>query len=262
MGVDDVVTSPTFALVRSYPSSFGVDLVHVDVYRLDAVSDIVALGLPEMLEDGAVAVVEWGGRAVPALGPDHLGIRIDLTDIDGERRMTLVPEGARWQARWEELRHPGARRRRVSPVTLLLGIATATSQVGVALAGLDGPLASLHVRQGRRHAELLAPAIEALTRRPVSVRNRSAASPSTSGPGCSPGCGWGGDRQGHGRRPRRAYGRLLLARRCWPIRAAARAGRSRRWWTPSGVRCSGPFTARPSVGWCRRRMRWWERPRY
>jgi tRNA threonylcarbamoyladenosine biosynthesis protein TsaE len=103
IGVDDVVTSPTFALVRSYPSSFGVDLVHVDVYRLDEVSDIVALGLPEMLEDGAIAVVEWGSRAVPALGPDYLGIRIDLTDIDGERRMTLVPEGTRWQARWEEL---------------------------------------------------------------------------------------------------------------------------------------------------------------
>jgi tRNA threonylcarbamoyladenosine biosynthesis protein TsaB len=49
-------------------------------------------------------------------------------------------------------------------MTLLLGIATATSQVGVALSGADGPLASLHVRRGRRHAELLAPAIETITR--------------------------------------------------------------------------------------------------
>jgi tRNA threonylcarbamoyladenosine biosynthesis protein TsaB len=49
-------------------------------------------------------------------------------------------------------------------MTILLGIATATSQVGVALAGPDGPIASLHVRQGRRHAELLTPAIETLTR--------------------------------------------------------------------------------------------------
>jgi len=48
-------------------------------------------------------------------------------------------------------------------MTILLGIATATSQVGVALAGPDGPIASLHVRRGRRHAELLAPAIETLT---------------------------------------------------------------------------------------------------
>jgi tRNA threonylcarbamoyladenosine biosynthesis protein TsaB len=49
-------------------------------------------------------------------------------------------------------------------MTVLLGIATATSQVGVALSGADGPLASLHVRKGRRHAELLAPAIETITR--------------------------------------------------------------------------------------------------
>jgi tRNA threonylcarbamoyladenosine biosynthesis protein TsaB len=45
-------------------------------------------------------------------------------------------------------------------MTILLGIATATSQVSVALAGPDGPLASLQVRQGRRHAEQLVPAID------------------------------------------------------------------------------------------------------
>ena len=39
-------------------------------------------------------------------------------------------------------------------MTILLGIDTATSQVGVALGGPDGPIADLHVRQGRRHGEL------------------------------------------------------------------------------------------------------------
>jgi tRNA threonylcarbamoyladenosine biosynthesis protein TsaB len=48
-------------------------------------------------------------------------------------------------------------------MTVLLGIATATSQVGVALWGPEGPMASMHVRQERRHAELLAPTIERLT---------------------------------------------------------------------------------------------------
>jgi tRNA threonylcarbamoyladenosine biosynthesis protein TsaB len=46
----------------------------------------------------------------------------------------------------------------------MLAIATATSQVGVALGNGADPIASLHVRRGRRHAELLAPAIETLTR--------------------------------------------------------------------------------------------------
>jgi tRNA threonylcarbamoyladenosine biosynthesis protein TsaE len=103
MGVGETVTSPTFSLVRSYPTAFGVELIHVDVYRLDTLADIVSLGLPEMLEDGAVAVIEWGERAAPALGPEHLDIQFALTDVEGERRIDLTPSGSRWQARWDDL---------------------------------------------------------------------------------------------------------------------------------------------------------------
>jgi tRNA threonylcarbamoyladenosine biosynthesis protein TsaE len=103
MGVRDPVTSPTFTLVRSYPTSYGVELIHADVYRLDGLADIVSLGLPEMLESGAVAAIEWGGRAAPALGPEHLDITLTLTDADGERLIVLTPSGSRWQARWPDL---------------------------------------------------------------------------------------------------------------------------------------------------------------
>jgi tRNA threonylcarbamoyladenosine biosynthesis protein TsaE len=103
MGVGEQVTSPTFTLVRSYPTSFGVELIHADVYRLDALADIVALGLPEMLENSAVAVIEWGERAAPALGSDHLGIQFALTDVDGQRQITLTPSGSRWLVRWADL---------------------------------------------------------------------------------------------------------------------------------------------------------------
>jgi tRNA threonylcarbamoyladenosine biosynthesis protein TsaB len=48
-------------------------------------------------------------------------------------------------------------------MTLLLAIATATDQIGAALSGPDGPIASLQVRQGRRHGEVLAPAIQTIT---------------------------------------------------------------------------------------------------
>jgi tRNA threonylcarbamoyladenosine biosynthesis protein TsaE len=103
MGVRDPVTSPTFTLVRSYPTALGVDLLHDDVYRLAGLADIVSLGLPEMLENGAVAAIEWGGRAAPALGPDHLDLRLTLTETEGERLVVLSPSGSRWQARWPDL---------------------------------------------------------------------------------------------------------------------------------------------------------------
>jgi tRNA threonylcarbamoyladenosine biosynthesis protein TsaB len=43
---------------------------------------------------------------------------------------------------------------------IILGLETATRQVGCALGGNDGTLASFHLARGRRHAETLAPAIE------------------------------------------------------------------------------------------------------
>lgn len=49
-------------------------------------------------------------------------------------------------------------------MSTILAITTSTPQVGVALGGSDGAMASLHVHQGRRHGELVAPAIESLTR--------------------------------------------------------------------------------------------------
>lgn len=46
---------------------------------------------------------------------------------------------------------------------LVLGISTATAQVGCAIGGHEGILASFQSSKGRRHAETLAPAIEFLT---------------------------------------------------------------------------------------------------
>ena len=103
MGVGEMVTSPTFTLVRTYPTSFGIELIHADVYRLEDLQEIVALGLPELLDSPAVAVIEWGERALPVIGPEHLGIRFELGADDGERSLTIAATGARWLARWDEL---------------------------------------------------------------------------------------------------------------------------------------------------------------
>ena len=47
---------------------------------------------------------------------------------------------------------------------LILGIETATEQVGVSLGGHEGVIATFEVARGRRHAEILTPAIEFLLR--------------------------------------------------------------------------------------------------
>ena len=49
-------------------------------------------------------------------------------------------------------------------IVIILGIETATPQVGCALGGHEGALASFHVARGKRHGEILAPAIEFVCR--------------------------------------------------------------------------------------------------
>lgn len=105
VGVTSGVTSPTFTLMNIYPTAAGFDLVHVDVYRLERLSEVVDLALPEMLEDGAVAIVEWGERARAALPGPHLAVRIQRAEGagDAERTVHLEPCGRPWEDRRPEL---------------------------------------------------------------------------------------------------------------------------------------------------------------
>jgi tRNA threonylcarbamoyladenosine biosynthesis protein TsaE len=98
LGIDDLITSPTFTLVNSYEGR--LELNHLDVYRLEALAEVFDLGVPEMLDEGGVTVIEWGDSVSPALPADYLEIRFSFTDeSDDDRILELVPVGPRWAAR-------------------------------------------------------------------------------------------------------------------------------------------------------------------
>jgi tRNA threonylcarbamoyladenosine biosynthesis protein TsaE len=104
LGVTEAVTSPTFTLVRSYATASGTDLIHADIYRLEHLREVVDLGLPELLEEDACAVVEWGERAVAALPDEYLSVVIEpVGDVTG-RVVRLVAVGPTWTARTDALR--------------------------------------------------------------------------------------------------------------------------------------------------------------
>lgn len=109
LGVSEPITSPTFALVRQYRVGDDGDalrtLLHADVYRLDHLAEIGDLGLGELVEDGAVALVEWGDVAEPVLGHGSLSLRLDAGpgDPDDRRTVTILWSGPRWADRWERL---------------------------------------------------------------------------------------------------------------------------------------------------------------
>ena len=80
LGVSEPVTSPTFVLLHSYRTKAGWELLHADVWRLEQLQEVIDLAIPELVEDGGAAVVEWGEMAAPALAADCLHVAIDFQD--------------------------------------------------------------------------------------------------------------------------------------------------------------------------------------
>ncbi len=113
LGVGEPVTSPTFVLVHSYRTAAGWDSLHADVWRLEHLHEVIDLALPELLEDGAAAVVEWGEIAAPALAPDWLRVTITYGSCgDGAgsapiaadaRSVVFEAFGPSWQSRVPQL---------------------------------------------------------------------------------------------------------------------------------------------------------------
>ena len=97
LGVEDRITSPTFTLVHVYEGRLPVH--HLDVYRLEQLSEALDLGLAEMLDEGGVVLVEWGEAILPLLPPDHLEVRLRFGDGDDDRILELEPVGPAWIAR-------------------------------------------------------------------------------------------------------------------------------------------------------------------
>lgn len=114
LGVTARVTSPTFLLRHSYPGD--VDVVHLDVYRLDALDDVVDLGVEQLFDERFVTFVEWGDAVRPLL-PPHLEVELGLdvedlsappvTDVDGvpdePRRVVVRASDDAWARRLDHL---------------------------------------------------------------------------------------------------------------------------------------------------------------
>lgn len=102
LGVTEPITSPTFMLARQHEGGRLV-LHHLDVYRLEQMQEVFDVGLPELLDEGGVTVIEWGDAIAPALPSDYLEVRLRFGEGDDDRIIEVQPVGPRWSARTRAL---------------------------------------------------------------------------------------------------------------------------------------------------------------
>jgi len=79
------VNSPTFVMVNEYTASSGLDIYHVDAYRLGSLEEFEMLGFDDFCYPHSVVLIEWADKIEPALeGIDY--IRAELAHSGESRR--------------------------------------------------------------------------------------------------------------------------------------------------------------------------------
>jgi tRNA threonylcarbamoyladenosine biosynthesis protein TsaE len=84
MGVEDVISSPTFSIINQYNTKDGQAVYHMDLYRLKDENEAINAGVEDCLYSGNTCLVEWPGK-IPGIFPEDT-LHIYITSIDDNTR--------------------------------------------------------------------------------------------------------------------------------------------------------------------------------
>ena len=94
LGVEDVITSPTFAIVNEYslplqPESNGGRLFHFDFYRIKRLEEVYDIGYEDYFYSGALCFIEWPELIEPLLPDD--AVRVTISEQPDGTRTVSIP---------------------------------------------------------------------------------------------------------------------------------------------------------------------------
>ena len=87
LGCQDVITSPTFAIVNEY-SSDTTPIYHFDFYRIKKLEEVYDMGYEEYFYSGALCLIEWPELIEEILPDDAVRVNINEQE-DGSRTITF-----------------------------------------------------------------------------------------------------------------------------------------------------------------------------
>ena len=99
MGTEDVVNSPTFAIVNVYEVEAirllgekargeRQEIYHFDCYRIKDLREAMDMGTEEYLYSGNYCFIEWAEMIEPLLPEDTVWVKIEMEE-NGERRLSF-----------------------------------------------------------------------------------------------------------------------------------------------------------------------------
>lgn len=88
MGVEDEVSSPTFAIVNEYVAKNGECIYHFDFYRVNSIAEALDFGCEEYFYSGCRCFVEWPEKVMGLIPPDAVNCYLS-ENADGSRELEI-----------------------------------------------------------------------------------------------------------------------------------------------------------------------------
>jgi tRNA threonylcarbamoyladenosine biosynthesis protein TsaE len=87
------VTSPTFVIVNEYKG--GLDIYHVDAYRLNSLDEFEMIGFDDFCYPGSVVLIEWADKIEAALQTMDY-VRIEINHAGKTKRKIHIKDAPKY----------------------------------------------------------------------------------------------------------------------------------------------------------------------
>lgn len=87
--IDEVVSSPTFTLIKEYLAGKDNWIYHLDLYRITDIESALVFGIDEYInDDNSIALIEWAERIDEILPENTIKVKIKTVDKN-TRKITV-----------------------------------------------------------------------------------------------------------------------------------------------------------------------------
>ena len=88
LGVEDVVNSPTFAIVNEYTDREGESVFHFDFYRIKSLDEAFGIGFDNYMDSGCFCFMEWPEKVEEILPEETL--RVEICEVEDGTRLIKI----------------------------------------------------------------------------------------------------------------------------------------------------------------------------
>ena len=88
LGVEDVVSSPTFSIINEYLTENDKSVYHFDFYRIEKEEEAFDIGYEEYFYQGNLCLIEWPEK-ISSIIPENI-MKVQITRSDEQRIIEII----------------------------------------------------------------------------------------------------------------------------------------------------------------------------